>query len=136
MKQKLKKTNNDEKNETESGMETEDEQGEVTSHEIGGESEACSSERKVAEEDRERRAEAEKEGKFMEDGERKYKEECEGEGDLTKKINDLGEEQEHIVKVFIVYNNIKFRRVCYEVSVNITVKQCYVTELNVFTKNV
>jgi hypothetical protein len=29
---------------------------------------------------------------------------------------------ENIVKVFIVYNNVKFRSVCYKISVNITVK--------------
>jgi hypothetical protein len=81
--------------ETEDKAKYEGEEDEVTSREIGGESEAYSSERKVAEEERERRAEAEEEGKFMEDGEAKYKEECEDEGDLTKKINDFGEEQEN-----------------------------------------
>ena len=98
---KTEETNNDEKNETEFGVKTldkakyEDEKDEVNSRETGGEVEACSSERKVAEEDRERRAEAEEEGKLVEDRERKYKDECEGDGDVKKKINGLGEEQEN-----------------------------------------
>jgi hypothetical protein len=98
---KTEETNNDNTNETESGMETEDkakyedEQDEVTSREIGGEAEACNSERKVAEEDNEKRAEAEEEGTFMGDGESKYKEKCEEGGNLTKKINDFGDEQEN-----------------------------------------
>lgn len=98
---KTEETSNDEKNETEFGVKTldkakyEDEKDEVNSRETGGEVEACSSERKVAEEDRERRAEAEEEGKLVEDRERKYKDECEGDGDVKKKINGLGEEQEN-----------------------------------------
>jgi hypothetical protein len=98
---KTEETYNDEKNETEFGVKTEDktkyedEQNEVNSRETGSEVEAFSSERKVAEKDREIKAEAEEEGKIVEEGERKYKDDCEEDGDVTKKINDFGEEQEN-----------------------------------------
>jgi len=98
---KTEETNNDEKNETDFGVKTEvkakheDEQAEVNSRETGGEVEACSGESTVAEEDREPRAEAEEKGKLVEDGEMKYIDECEEDADVTKKINDFGEEQEN-----------------------------------------
>ena len=95
---KTEETNNDEKNETDFGVKTEekakyeDEQDEVKT---GGGVEAFSSERTVIEEDRDPRAEAEEEGKLVEDGEMKYEEKCEEDRDVTKKINDFGEEQEN-----------------------------------------
>lgn len=80
---------------TEDKAKYEDEENEVNSRGTGGEMERCSSERKVAEEDREQRAEAEEEGELVENEERKNKEENEEDGDVTKKINGFGEGQEN-----------------------------------------